>query len=278
MKVALITPIPDLTLFATRSTTHLLLPELCENSDYTGFYKTRSRLGDYVILDNGAHEHDEPVSMRDLMNLGHQVGAREIVLPDVQLDGRKTLKATKDAVDWLATHREEYEPEPDYHPRFMIVPQGRSMQEWNECRWHLLRLIKDKLQQVPVIGIAKHHEHVVTGGIRRLVAECQAWHASNEIHLLGWPRNLHCVAHVAQEFPDVRSIDTARPITFAKQGLDLTKHHTPDPAHSGYPIRDVEYFVEPVIADDRGLAFRNIAWFQDHAMGRVPSVQVTLQK
>ena len=265
MKVALITPVPDLELFATRSNVHLLLPELLDDPLYRDFYaQRRAVFNDYLILDNGAHEHDGPVSMSELIERGRLIGAQEIVLPDVQRHGKKTVAAVKEALDWISVHQEEYET--DYHPHFMIVPQGRSMTEWKECKWKLKGMVRDTIRMEPVIGIAKHHEDLIDGGILRLVADCQSWHSTSPLHLLGWPRNLSSVNVVARMYPDVRSVDTARPFTFAKFGLDVNAD-LPNPGSMRFPRRDVEYFTEPVMVEQRGLAFRNIAWFQEQALG-----------
>jgi len=57
VKVAFITPVPELERFATASDYHLVLAHICEQyPEYVEFYRERVKQGDYIILDNSAFE------------------------------------------------------------------------------------------------------------------------------------------------------------------------------------------------------------------------------
>lgn len=265
MRLALICPIPDLELFAVRSRIHLVLPEYLTDKVYFNFYKHRREIGDYLILDNGAHEHDGPLPMSDLVMWANELRANEIVLPDVQRDTKATVRATRAALDWLDVSRPAFEEAGS--PVMMIVPQGKTMQEWTSCRWAMLKAVHEFMggRKYPVIGIAKHHEDLIIGGVRRLVADTCSWHSRASIHMLGWPRDLNSIAFTELDYPMIRSIDTARPLVFAKEQMSPASEHLPDPNSRKYPSRDSEFFTDAIPGQDRGLAYRNIAWFAQRA-------------
>ena len=78
----IITPV-DYIKYAEWSTSHLTLAHLVDESEeYAAFYKTRSDLGDFVMMDNSAYELKEPYSPDKLLELGQKCGADAIVLPD----------------------------------------------------------------------------------------------------------------------------------------------------------------------------------------------------
>lgn len=272
MKLALITPIPELDRFATLSKVHLVLPEHFDDDRYLQFYKYRRSVGDYVIMDNGAHEHAGPLPISELMMRAVELGPNEIVLPDVQRDAQATLAATSSALEWLTRNTKAYDAAG--RPRLHIVPQGTSMDEWSGCRDALFHLTRNflagtsgvvPLPRYPIVGIAKHHEDLITGGITRLVASCRVHPEINksQIHLLGWPRRLYAVKEVQQMYPEVRSVDTARPFTFAK--MEVPVDRPPDPKSARYPERDVEYFTDAIPEDQRFLARANVNWFMEMA-------------
>lgn len=77
------TDINYLSVFATQSTTHLVLAHIVETNDaYASFYKRQAELGDFVIMDNGAFELGESYNPNKLISLGQKCGAHALVLPD----------------------------------------------------------------------------------------------------------------------------------------------------------------------------------------------------
>jgi hypothetical protein len=90
-----ITPISYLDLYATASTRHLVLAHLVDQYPaYADFYKLRSDLGDYIMMDNSAYELKEPYEPAKLIELGAMCGADAVVLPDYPFQpAQKTIEA-----------------------------------------------------------------------------------------------------------------------------------------------------------------------------------------
>lgn len=79
----IIAPTAYLEQYATRSKTHLVLAHLVDNDPvYADFYLERSKLGDRIIMDNGAFELGESYAPDKLVSLGKRCGAHALVLPD----------------------------------------------------------------------------------------------------------------------------------------------------------------------------------------------------
>lgn len=276
MILAIISPIPDLERFATQSRMHMVLAEYLDHYDdrYLNFYKYRRSIGEYVIMDNGAHEHDMPMSMPRLMELAVELQPSEIILPDVQRNRAATVAATALAIRWLEDNPHVYDAAGK--PALQIVPQGENMTEWISCRYDLLLAVKRFLhtcnlsesRRRPVIGIAKHNQDTVIGGVERCVSVCIAGIDQTDIHMLGWPRELNVIPRIARNFPQVRSVDTARPIAFAKHGLVIGRDTImPQPNDPDYPDRGDAYFTEEVPTALREAAMANIGAFNNAATG-----------
>lgn len=93
-----IAPISYLDLFAVASDRHLVLAHLVDRDErYRQFYKTRSELGDYIMMDNSAYELHEPYSPDKLIHLAKQCGAHAIVLPDYPFqEAEVTIEAARE--------------------------------------------------------------------------------------------------------------------------------------------------------------------------------------
>lgn len=93
-----ITPVSYLDLFAVASDRHLVLAHLVDRDEaYANFYKTRSELGDYIMMDNSAYELHEPYSPNKLIQLAKECGAHAIVLPDYPFqEAEVTIKAAQE--------------------------------------------------------------------------------------------------------------------------------------------------------------------------------------
>jgi len=106
MRVAFITPVPELERFATASTYHLILTHICDQyPEYVEFYRERSKAGDYIILDNSAYELGESVSIELLRKYADIIEPAVVVLPDVRNDAKETLRRTREAIEVLRDPR-----------------------------------------------------------------------------------------------------------------------------------------------------------------------------
>lgn len=263
MQIGLIPPIPELDRIP-QTGFHLLLTHLLHDPDYRDFYKERKDDGDYLLLDNSAHEFGASQDHEELLWNANEVGAQEVILPDVLFDRRGTLERTKRMLKWLCDPGGWRVYQECGMPRFMLVPQGNVRSDWVQCLEQLLVIwdtytyrFQSPIEE-PVLGISKDYDEW-RGGLTYLIGHYVAplrVVRDFDVHCLGWPRNLWSLAHVHRHFPWVRSTDSAKPFVYAKSGILLE----PGGSIPEYPRRDVDYFTEPL--EDWEKAVRNVLVFQ----------------
>jgi hypothetical protein len=265
VRFGLIPPIPDLHRIP-RTGLHLVLSHQFNDPTYEAYYRLRRHAGDYLILDNGAHELGAGQEPKDLLLKAASIQAQEVVLPDVLFDRRGTVHRSKRMLKWLTT----YDGWATYvnagMPRFMFVPQGTNMAEWATCLKHLFQawdLFTSRMPEAiedPVVGISKDYD-TWRGGLKYLIERYVAPWRSNQpfdVHCLGWPSNLWTLAEVCRTFPWIRSTDSAKPFVYAKAGILLE----PGGKVPKYPRRDPEYFNEPLTFRQWNIALRNVEVFR----------------
>ena len=209
MKIA---PIPPVALLEEYSTDyHLCLAHVLGHHTWeVDYYRSRSDLGEYVILDNGAYELGRSVPFEHVLEVADWILPKEIVLPDVFLDGKETLKATAEAFEALR-HTSKWD-----YTNLMVVPQGKNTDEWVSCLRSLVDIAKPDTIGIPIVyesmmgrGLLIHK----TIELLHAHTECQP-----DIHLLGWDGDLYKLNAYARQFPLwIRGIDSAKPFYFAKQ-------------------------------------------------------------
>lgn len=128
IKMCLITPTSYLDSFASQSDgIHLCLASLIEEgltAPYRSFYQKRKALGEYLIMDNMAFEHGEPVGSKVLMDKASWLNPDAIVLPDYPgQPWEKTVKAAKEFMEEVKQH-----PYFKNHksPKWLFVPQSEK--------------------------------------------------------------------------------------------------------------------------------------------------------
>ncbi len=264
MRTALIPPVPDLDRYATGTGIHLLLSHLFKKDGYVEYYRERSEAGDYVILDNSAHEFAMGNKISRLLDEAERVEADEVVIPDVLFDAKATVEAARHSLRWLETPRGRRAFARSGRPRFMYVPQGEDRQAWAWCLKQLLSLhdTADAEYVEPVIGISKDY-YYWQGGIQSLIRTHIAHLRASrpkvlDLHILGWPTDLWQTASIAREFPWVRSTDSAKPFVYAKNDVLLE----PGGKVPDYPRRDKRYFDEPIPYELDEIVRRNVAVFE----------------
>lgn len=252
MKTAVIAPIPLLQKYPGADGYHLCLcKHVLESDDYAYFYEVRSANGDFVILDNMAHESSEGVEVGTLIKAHKKIQASEIVLPDRLFFGEDTLDRSRQAFEQLIDAEETQDCQ------FMGVPQGRTQREWVDCLRGLLDLGLD------TIGISKDYE-VWPGGLVNLVELVHLASNTTNIHLLGWGREASQLKTIATSGIPVRGVDSAKPLAYASLGIDLTRE-VPK-----YPGRPRDFFNLTEL--DHTLASRNLDYFRVQAgsLSRMP--------
>lgn len=206
MKLAVIAPPEYLDIVANdRLGYHMALgQELFRDRHYYQWYRTFAERGHFIIVDNGAAEpEEERVSFDNIAHAALELGADEIILPDVLRDKYETLERSLDPRVLFRV--------PSY--RRMIVPQGKNWDEWATCMVDLV------IHSNPAsIGIAKHLEDFEGGRVKALeIITRFEYHKSHAIHLLGVRRHpFKEVLRCLQMYDGIRGIDTGAPIAYAQ--------------------------------------------------------------
>lgn len=220
MKIALITPI-DLLDLATLSDYHLVLPHLMEDERYRRFYT--DAVG-YKILDNGAAEGVD-VDQHQLHDLGHQLRADELVVPDALEDGNRTIE--------LAQGFERFARPEQF--RYVGVAQGRSVAEvvkcinyFSHCEWIRVLALPRSLNK-----IHKTQRFTLIEPVMKEYGD-----HFDAVHCLGassWIREVVAIdsTHV------VRGMDTSLPVVLGLEGLSV-RDDTYRPRQADYFERTVE--------------------------------------
>lgn len=266
----MIPPVPELERYAVgHGSIHLLLSHLTAIPGYTEFYADRSEAGDYLILDNSAHEHGKGNSMATLLEEAHALGAHEVVVPDVLFDASGTVESARQALSWLRSEEGVEDYKCARSPRLMLVPQGNTATEWSWCLNSLLTVYEQLYlgssrlnHSPPVIGISKDYYNW-KGGLSSLITKYvlphrEDGHRNLDVHCLGWPNDLWCLASVTRQHSWVRSTDSAKPFVYAKNRILLE----PGGKIPEYPRRDPNYFMEELTLKQRDVAQRNAEVFR----------------
>ncbi len=264
MKTALIPPVPLLDKYGNGDL-HLLLSHLVDEFPaYREHYTKRREAGDYLILDNSAHEHGRGNSMEALLKQASLLRAQEVVVPDVLFDRRATVSSAQNSISWLKTQHGRDCFERAGRPRLMYVPQGEGRHEWSTCLMLLMAIHHGGDVHLglgpPVIGISKDY-YTLKGGLVGIIDEYVVEyfeHDRADVHCLGWPTDLWQLAKVAKKHPWVRSTDSAKPFVYADADILLE----PGGDVPAYPRRKETYFSEGLSKNGLLLADRNVAVFE----------------
>src|SRR3990167_4617517 len=76
---------------------HLVLAHLMNTPGYAAYYKARGAAGDYLVLDNGAHENGSGLEVNQLMSIARLLDASEVVMPDALFSAEDTVRRTRTA-------------------------------------------------------------------------------------------------------------------------------------------------------------------------------------
>lgn len=211
MKVALICP-PHLLEKYVKTKYHLVLPHLFRGTKYLDFYRTRSDQGDFVILDNGAAE-GFIYGAKHLFTLAEEVGASEIVIPDVIGEANDTLAQAQMFARYAQS---EYQ--------YMFVLQGNTTEEVMFC----LRALDNgnMFSYITTIGIPRHL-YSLGKYFRVSLTEYMIKEHFNdkfEIHFLGaneWIGEVFNLSEMVIGLDGFRGIDTSLPIYMGLENLSI---------------------------------------------------------
>lgn len=213
MQLIHIAPTKNLSDFANQPMMMFLTHLVLKDPEYREFAR---RYRGYKILDNSLIECGESLTIQDVCNAADMIGANEIILPDMYMDGVGTIAKTTIAYDWIRHNKSE---EWIAAHKFMGVAQGKTEDEWVACYARML-----SLPYIDVIGIPKNLAKVSPRGRADFenywAYSSQVEARSKEIHLLGLYYTFNELKQY--EHPElIRSCDTCHLYFLAKHGMDF---------------------------------------------------------
>lgn len=194
---------------------HMCLAHLIiSDKEYLAFYRRMVAAGRYVLMDNGAAENSQ-LSLEDLYKCWNELRPTELVLPDTLCDKDSTLEKTRDAVRYFRGK--------DVTAKFMAVPQGKTIEEWEACARQLIQI-----PEVHCLGVSKFLTiELKDPNIRYQAVEYisylrKVFHREDvEVHLLGCDAGPSEPGDIFRDFGFVRGCDTALAYIFAQAGKPL---------------------------------------------------------
>lgn len=221
-RVAIISPVSLLERYSTDF--HLVLTQYyLRNAQYRDFYVRRRLAGDAVILDNGAAEIKESVDGSSMMVVVEELKPDIVVAPDVIYNKDETLRRTEAFLKeyWLDLR--------DLGCKVMTVPQGADSKEWYDCYAEF-----NVDPHIAWLGISMFYTPKLDKRLEalRLIQST----VQKPCHLLGLWDNPYDLLE-ERKFDFVKSVDTAKPVELALEGLtlaDWAKHrHFDDDKYFG---------------------------------------------
>lgn len=210
--------------------------ELVRDPVYRANYKLLASNGVFIIVDNGAAEHDVP-PFGEVVAVADEIGADEIIMPDVLRDKEATLDVFVEHLDAVPARKR------------MIVPQGKDWQEWETC----LHAMIDICSRFSSIGLPKHLESLPGGRATALrIIKQHRLYNWYHIHMLGaWDNILTEIRAAKRVFPGVRGIDSGIAAALAQDSLQLDRHGPRRSLDWNKPINDYFFHlnVETILAE-----------------------------
>lgn len=194
---------------------------------YTEFFKRKSvDENTFIIMDNGLIEGD-PRPINELVCKAVEIGANELILPDVFRNGIATLKAVDEATTYLAKQCDLFS-----NMSFMAVPQGETLEQWLSCATLLLDNPIVSCLGIPkvLINIAGRDGRYIA--IKELVNRVGDL-GGRDLHLLGcWQTPLE-VSIIAKgvdqgDLPEIRGVDSAIAYVATRANLKINDSDRPD--------------------------------------------------
>lgn len=224
MKVSFIAP-PLIYAYAGATDYHLIpVHHLTEYGDAPMiFYKMLIARGDYVILDNSVTERPEAADIETLLDVAIELGAHEIVLPDVFDNARDTVTSTLTAIAKLTSLKAQPRYQSVKFPKTMAVVHGKTEEQWlntYDCF--------EAHSCIDVLGLPKVMEYNFEDRpafLRRLRMRHRL--GFKQCHVLGIWSDVHEITRIADQIGSwVRGIDTSLPIMLGVRDLLAETTHT----------------------------------------------------
>jgi hypothetical protein len=257
MDLCVIPPILHLRQFPQKR--HLVLSHLLQYKPYRDFYMERVEKGEYVILDNSAHENGIGEGPGKLLLQALTLMPHELVVPDALDDSRRTVQFSHNAVQsWYGSDGRMQ----NVNPRLMYVPQGKDPDDWLRCLVELLMLHETACdlgaKSEFTIGISKDCGRW-EGGLQDLLnrARIDLSDPRCEVHLLGSGHDYWTAGELGKRFR-IRSVDTAKPFVWAMHDMEMHQVGWPFKLPEHPPARSRDFFFRELHLAELSLAQANV--------------------
>lgn len=217
MKGALITPTEYLKDVQPYSNYHLVLVhKVIYDAKYQQFYAERSKVGDYIILDNSAVERGgKAVPMKEIVLAAILIKPAIVILPDIMFDSRKTLDQLESA---LRSPHAQFLRKVLPNTRIGAVVQGVDERDWLEC----FSILNDTENGISLLGVP-----MLTTQLFGSRVECLrriAKRVKKPCHLLGvWKGTPLNELAAEASFPFVMGVDTSKPVRLSLMDKSLNE-------------------------------------------------------
>lgn len=251
MRLAHITPTAHLNDLLLDCDYHLVLATVVLNDKrYCDWYRQAMARGDYVILDNDAHElKDQPhqLTLDTLQRAIDALGPDEVVLPDkVGAGAQETIDMAFDAVEKL-----------QHQGLFMAVPQAKTIEQYYECAKTLY-----KNDYVQCLGVSYLPVEKQLGQTRPSVVHVlHELLPDAELHMLGEAASLRTLLDKSIH-NKVRGLDTAKLVNWGINVEMVTKDRVPP--HKGRSGGPFEYFDIKMDWQQLWYAHKNIQYWSHY--------------
>jgi hypothetical protein len=183
----------------------MLLAHLSKKSEnYRNLARNSNR---YKIMDNSIIELGESFTLENLLKEAKECDVDEIILPDVFMDGKRTVEVVRQSVEWIRDN--------GYLGKYklMAVCHGKGPKEFADTFKEL-----NNIPEIDVIGIPKINSTWMSSRVRE--AEHIAELTNKEVHLLGCWSSLNELKEISKN-SKIRSIDTCLPALLSIYGMDV---------------------------------------------------------
>lgn len=215
------------------------------NRNYTAFFRGKSVMGDYVILDNSVIELKAPESIESIIKSAELVAADEIVLPDQSFDMERTLQLTRHAIAELKARGLPY--------KRMAAPHGTTALRWISCARTLI-----EEGDIDTLGLSYLYTEMFKGRINMVkVIYPYAVQTGVNIHLLGCMIDPIEVYEISQHYPNVRGVDSAISCVYAQNGIRMGAGMPPRPP------RNLDFATDQY---DELLLRWNVLWWKERCL------------
>lgn len=173
---------------------HMFLTHLVEK--YPEYKKVARECKGFKILDNSLIELGSAMDPSRVIKVALEIGANEVVLPDVFCDGLGTMTAIQESLPIFIK-------EIPWCQRMAVV-HGRTTDEWIDCLNYIVQQ-----SEIDTIGIPKVCAKMHPQGRRWFIERALGTGTIKDIHLLGlWYSYQELSQGYPHYFERIRSIDT----------------------------------------------------------------------